>query len=94
MKQIFDIKTNPIYSAGEKELEPRLEIILVHTDGKKYEASGKGYKAVPILKESRFFMNPAELDGFITDMQTAKIQMETIKMNCSVINQVVTQLKK
>ena len=39
-------------------------------------------------------MNPDELDGLITGMQTAKMQMETIKMICSVINQVVSQLKK
>ena len=39
-------------------------------------------------------MNSDELDGLITGMQTAKMQMETIKMNCSVINQVVSQLKK
>jgi len=101
MKQIFEIRANAIYSASQSDeesqkLKPEIEMILVHTDGKKYEPNpeGSGTIVIPVIQETRFFCRPKELDGLIEDLQKWKLQLAQIDQNCNVINGVIEQLNK
>jgi len=94
MKQILEVRTNPIYSADSKELTPKIEVIIIHTDGKQYIAKGEKVQSIPILKETRFTVEPETLDKFVADLQGVRLQMNQIMDNCKVINHVITSLNK
>lgn len=96
MKQIFEVRTNPIYQTnGTNKLKAQLEVVLIHTDGKEYKPTPKGgIIATPILRETRFFIGPEDLDQILKGLQLAKVQMEQIKGNCEVLNDVITHMSK
>lgn len=95
MKQIFEVRTNPIYQTNNKtgKLQAQMEVILIHTDGKEYKAGTNGKViTTPIVKETRFFIGDNDLNDILKGMQLAKLQMERVKGNCQVLNDVITQL--
>jgi len=49
-------------------------------------------QTVPILKETRFTVDPETLDKFVADLQGVRLQMNQIMDNCKVINNVITAL--
>lgn len=92
MKTIIDVKSNPVYlEKGEKEfaLEGNIELIIVHSDGKRYDFSKNRVQSVPTFTESRFLVNTAVMDELITMLQGHRDKLRKVNENASQLNALI-----
>jgi hypothetical protein len=96
MKQVLSVRSNILYEQkrGEEtfELLPRLELVIVHTDGKNYTIGKKGFVASPRVSETRIVVSPELLQDLITDLQLHQKTLEGIRKNADQINSLVKHI--
>ena len=93
MKTIVDIKSNPVYLEGNVKgqfsLEGNIELIIVHSDGKKYDYSKEKVISWPVFSEARFLVNTAVMDELITMLQGHRDKLRKINENACQMNAVI-----
>jgi hypothetical protein len=94
MKEVIEVRANTIYTTDVGKLKPKLEVIIIHTDGMQYIAKSEKIVTIPILKESRFMVTERGLDELIADLQKWKTSMVTLHQNCKVMNDIVTAINE
>lgn len=92
MKEVIEVKANSVYTTEPGKLEPKLELIIIHIDGREYRVKGDKVQSVPIIKECRFFVDEKQLDDMIAGLQLWKTSMVTLKQNCTVMNDIIIKL--
>ena len=96
MKHILDVRSNPYFTQNEDQnefkLEPSLELVIIHSDGKNYEIEKNKLKSTTKLSEIRLIVNPEMLQALITDLQLHQKMFETIKANAEQLNSLVRHL--
>lgn len=100
MKQIFEVRSNPVFtpveSKTEFKLETQIEIVLIHTDGKIYLLNKKEDNIVTQSKiaESRFVINEEALQTMITDLTLHLKKLQNMKSNATKINSLVKYMQE
>jgi len=100
MKEIIEARYNVLFLQNGTEnrlnLVPQCEIIIIHTDGKKYVADEKkgGLKVVPNIVETRMFIRPAQLDELIQGLQRIRLTLKSFENITEVVNDVFTQFSQ
>jgi hypothetical protein len=97
MKQIIEARYNVLFLQNGSErtlkLNPECEIIIIHTDGKKYVADEKkgGFRIEPNIAETRMFVTPDGLDELIQGLQRIRMSLKALENVSDVVNDVFTQ---
>jgi hypothetical protein len=93
MKEVISVRSNPYFSQKENEkvfqLESKLELIIIHSDGKSYEANKDGIKSKYKLSETRLLVTPELLTHLITELQLHQKKMEGFRENSDKINTLI-----
>jgi hypothetical protein len=96
MKQMVSVRSNAYYTQeeGQKEfaLNPMLELIIIHTDGKNYKITKNDIESSPKLAESRLIVSPEVLQHLITDLQLHQKKLEGIRKNADQLNSLVRHI--
>jgi len=96
MKQMVSVRSNAYYTQeeGQKEfaLNPMLELIIIHTDGKNYKLTKNDIESSPKLAESRLIVSPEMLQHLITDLQLHQKKLEGIRKNADQLNSLVRHI--
>lgn len=97
MKQLLQVRSNMHYTQEERinkvELNPMMELILIHTDGNDYKVSAKGLEQKPKLSEARMTVSPEMLESLITDLQLHQKNLNRIRMNADKINALIKHVE-
>lgn len=94
MKQLLEVRSNAHYTQPESEkdefeLKAWLELVIIHTNGKKYEVKGKSIVTETAIAESRFIVSPEMLTQLISDLQMQQKKMEGIRHNAEKLTSLV-----
>ena len=93
---MVSVRSNAYYTQeeGQKEfaLNPMLEIIIIHTDGKNYKLTKNDIESSPKLAESRLIVSPEMLQHLITDLQLHQKKLEGIRKNADQLNSLVRHI--
>lgn len=96
MKQALSIRSNCWFSIPEKgetfSVEPALELVIIHTDGKNYKLGKNDFIAEPKVNEIRLLVSPDMLASLITELQLHQTKMETIRKNGDQINALIKHI--
>jgi hypothetical protein len=96
MKQMVSVRSNAYYTQeeGQKEfaLNPMLELIIIHTDGKNYKLTKNVIESSPKLAESRLIVSPEMLQHLITDLQLHQKKLGGIRKNADQLNSLVRHI--
>jgi hypothetical protein len=98
MKQIVEARYNVLFlqDGSEKtlKLNPECEIIIIHTDGKKYVpvAKNRGFRVEQNLSETRMFVSPSGLDELIQGLQRIRMTLKNLENVTEVVNDVFSTL--
>lgn len=94
MKDIISVRSNPYYTQSEQgKIEPQLELILIHTNGKTYNIVKKNLNAVPKIDETRFIVNSELIQQLITDLQLHQKKLEYYRKNADAINSLANHIE-
>lgn len=90
MKEIISVRSNAQYiqkaDTKEFELQPMLEVIIIHTNGKNYNYTGNTLKSTTKFEEVRFSVSPEILTVLITDLQFHQKKLDAVRKNADQIN--------
>lgn len=96
MKQMVSVRSNTYYTQeeGQKEfaLNPMLELVIIHTDGKNYKLTKNDIESSPKLSESRLIVTPEMLQHLITDLQLHQKKLEGVRKNADQLNSLVRHI--
>jgi transcriptional regulator NrdR family protein len=97
-KVILSVRSNPYYGQQDSErfiLQPVLELVIIHSDGKNYEIQEDGSIISKIkLAETRLIVGPETLESLIEQLTNHQQKMKGIEKNAEQINKLVTLLDK
>jgi hypothetical protein len=98
MKQMISVRSNPYFTQKENEktfqLQSCLEVVIIHTDGKKYKLGKNDFIAEANFNESRFIVNSEMLSSLITELQLHQKKLEVFRQNADKINGLINHLSK
>lgn len=90
MKELLTVRSNAILMLDETSKEfntvPRLELVLIHTDGKKYRIDADNLITEQNVEESRLMVSPTMLNHLITDLQLHQSKMNALQQHSDSIN--------
>ncbi len=93
---MVSIRSNAYYTQeeGQKEfaLNPMLELVIIHTDGKNYKLTKNDIESSPKLSESRLIVSPEMLQHLITDLQLHQKKLVSIRKNADQLNSLVRHI--
>lgn len=96
MKEVLSVRSNGIYFQEESKdfsLNARLEVVIIHTDGKKYDLVNDVVQTSMKISESRFTVSPEMLQNLITDLQLHQKKLEGFRSNAEQLNSLVNHLE-
>jgi len=98
MKQVISVRSNPYFTQKENEktfhLQSCLEVVIIHTDGKKYKLGKSDFISETNFNESRFIVTPELLSALITDLQLHQKKLEVFRQNADQINGLINHLSE
>jgi hypothetical protein len=94
MKEVIDIRSNLIFGIEDKTgaLLPRMEIVIIHTDGKIYTKDDDNEQKLVVnqkYEESRLIVNAETLSSFITELQFHKKKLDSLRANADQLNSLI-----
>lgn len=93
---MVSVRSNAYYTQeeGQKEfaLNPMLELVIIHTDGKNYKLTKNDIESSQKLTESRLIVSPEMLQHLITDLQLHQKKLEGIRKNADQLNSLVRHI--
>ena len=93
MKEMLSVRSNAYYTQeeGQKEftLNPMLELVIIHTDGKNYKLTKNNIESSPKLAECRLIVSPEMLSYLISDLQLHQKKLDGIRKNADKLNSLV-----
>jgi hypothetical protein len=85
MKEIIDVRSNVGYSQPEGidefKLEAFMELVIIHSNGKKYFVKDKHLTSKTVFEEIRLTVSPEMLTTLITELQLHQKKLEGIRTN-------------
>lgn len=98
MKELITVRSNAVYFEKTETktltLGARLEIVLIHTDGKKYEVEDEELTATNNIVEHRYFVDSSMLASLITELQFHQKKLEALNTNAETITHIIGSLNK
>lgn len=92
------VKSNPFYTQvednGSFTLRGALELVIVHSDGKKYEFKKDSLVSENKISEARMMVSPEMLQELITELQLHQKTLEGIRANADKINSLVKYVQE
>ena len=96
MKHMISVRSNAYYTQEEKgsefALNPMLELIIIHTDGKDYKITKNDLSSTPKLAEKRMIVGPEMLQSLITELQLHQKKLDAIRKNSDQLNSLVKHI--
>ena len=96
MKQMISVRSNAYYTQEENQkefaLNPMLELIIIHTDGKDYRLTKNDLSSSPKVSETRMIVSPEMLQSLITDLQLHQKKLNGIRKNSDQLNSLVKHI--
>lgn len=96
MKQLIAVNSNGFFAQteGEKplQIDPCLEIVIIHTSGKDHEIKGSKIESTHKLEEARLIVSPNMLEALITDLKLHQKQLRVLQQNAGQINALIRHL--
>jgi hypothetical protein len=98
MKQIISVKSNAYYTQEEQQnefaLNPMLELVIIHTDGKEYKFTKNDLSSSTKIAETRMILTPEMLQSLITDLQLHQKKLNGIRKNADQLNSLVKHINE
>jgi len=96
MKEMISVRSNAHYTQEENnkefKLDAKLELVIIHTDGKKYKIGKGELHSDPNVSETRLIVSPELLQVLITDLQLHQKKLEGIRKNADQINSLIRHI--
>ena len=94
MKTVISVRTNIFFETDNSiNIQPAMELVIIHTDGKDYTYSKKGLVSKAKFGETRVVVNPEVLRKLIVDLQLHEKKLEAATKNANSINGLVEHIQ-
>lgn len=85
MKDLVAVRSNPYYEQvnedNQVKLNAKLELVIIHTDGKHYKLKNNKLEADFNINETRILVNPELLEILIFELQLHQKNMDALNQN-------------
>lgn len=92
MKELIQIRSNALYlqpeGGDEFVLRPALELVLIHTDGKKYRIDNDGQmEEARKLSETRLIISPRMFEFLLEQVSNHQKKMAAVEINAKALQE-------
>ncbi len=95
---MLSIRSNTYYEQkegeGTFELNPLMELIIIHTSGKEYEWKKNDLLSTNKFEEIRLMVSPSMLSSLIVELQLHQTKLESIQKNATQLTALVKHINE